>query len=104
MTNEQITQSIINHIIKDGVNIPEYENNGSEVSHTKYGAYLLEFIVTYNREVTYYLESTYDNPREYDLKDTIKDISDVNVYINNDLQDLSDAQIDLIHETISKNI
>lgn len=93
MTNKELVKKV-KKIVDDGITLAyDYGNNMACVHHKK-GAFLLEFIIRYERIVSNYIGQTSLNPEEYDLDIEIQAVDDFIVYINNEVQELTDDEID----------
>lgn len=100
MTSKEATTKLIPLIEKNGVNIPSYNNNELELSHTRHGAFLIEFTVKFDYENTYHCSATHFQPEESEGIIRVKDIEDLNVYINNELQDLTNDDFEAIEQAV----
>lgn len=69
-------------------------NESSSYEKFKIGAYLLEFNVYYNQVEKNYVSSDYLQPEECDIEYIPYEIDNVNVYVNNKIQELTDEIYD----------
>lgn len=104
MTSQEITDKILKHIETTSF-VFDYESGNNSISHEqRYDSFLLEFVLTYDQETKDYLPSNYESPSEYDLEFLPRFISEVAIYINNDLQDLTEENLRQITDNLYWNI
>ena len=89
-TPDQIKNSIVDYINNNSFNINYTTQNDSCYVKNKFGAYLLDFYVYYNQAEKNYVSADYLQPEESDVEYSACDIDNVNVYINNEVQELTE--------------
>jgi hypothetical protein len=100
MTSQEAKTKLIALIVKNGVNIPSYQNRELEHSHNKYGSWSLDFVLKYDAYKKNYVSATHLNPEEYDFVLSIEDVEEIEVYVNNDQILLNDKDLTEIEEAI----
>lgn len=104
ITAKETTKKIIGYIKNTEFNVPYNTMSNCELVTKKLGGYMLEFTVTYDQKVKNYISASYEQPEEYDISFTPKEINDVCVYVNNEILELNEDFYASIKNELENNI
>jgi hypothetical protein len=84
---------------------PDYNTlNNCVLIREKKGAYLIEFYLHYEQIIKNYIGSDYFSPEEYNITFEPKKISDLTIYINNEILELNDKKYESLKNLIEFKI
>tara|TARA_R110002051_G_C8608355_1_gene481484 strand:+ start:228 stop:554 length:327 start_codon:yes stop_codon:yes gene_type:complete len=100
MESKKLTEKILQYINKNEIEVYFESGTNCVLKKCKFGSYLLEFYVHYSTKETVISSNDYDVTDDFDIKNKATNVSEISIYINNELQELTDDEYEKIHDTL----
>lgn len=104
MNKKKILQRVIDLIKSHGIDVNHEYDTQQILINKRIGSYLIEFVLKYSIIPHLVISQDYYHPQESEIEFVNEKIEDLNIYLNNEIIEFDDDEIDKIQEAIEELI